>query len=148
MDAAGQTTVTNDRRMAERNEGNTRQVCPRKNAGISMKAPSSPSERKRVMTRGPVSCRGLNLRPSSRCAYSCGAVAEFHRLPEHPGDCHCVLHPPFGGAEERHGTVFHDINFYSREGCAKSKSGRNQFRTRHMFAALSVGFESQIKEDE
>jgi hypothetical protein len=21
------------------------------------------------------------------CAHSCGAVAEFHRLPEHPGDC-------------------------------------------------------------
>ena len=27
------------------------------------------------------------IRPQSRCAYSCGAVAEFHRLPEHPGDC-------------------------------------------------------------
>jgi hypothetical protein len=25
--------------------------------------------------------------PRSRCAHSCGAVAEFHRLPEHPGDC-------------------------------------------------------------
>src|ERR1017187_10813447 len=25
--------------------------------------------------------------PTGRGAHSCGAVAEFHRLPEHPGDC-------------------------------------------------------------
>ena len=29
----------------------------------------------------------INDGEENRCAHSCGAVAEFHRLPEHPGDC-------------------------------------------------------------
>ena len=29
----------------------------------------------------------INDGKGNRCAHSCGAVADFHRLPEHPGDC-------------------------------------------------------------
>jgi hypothetical protein len=32
--------------------------------------------------------------PGGRGAHSCGAVAEFHRLPEHPGDCRGELRCP------------------------------------------------------
>jgi len=32
----------------------------------------------------------------TRGAYSCGAVADFHRLPEHPDDCGCNLSRPDG----------------------------------------------------
>ena len=33
------------------------------------------------------SIASINDGEENRCAHSCGAVAEFHRLPEHPGDC-------------------------------------------------------------
>jgi hypothetical protein len=42
--------------------------------------------------------------PTGRGAHSCGAVAEFHRLPEHPGDCRgrlrCHLQSSRYGMEE------------------------------------------------
>jgi hypothetical protein len=41
-------------------------------------------------------------------------VADFHRLPEHPGDC---MNEFVAAREERplcHGINFHDINFYNR----------------------------------
>src|ERR1035437_4961647 len=92
-----------------------------------MKAPSFPSERKRVegARTGLLTCafpatfpqarpEGLVVQwftrsfrdggnslagslpwlwygPQDRSAHSCGAVAEFHRLPEHPGDCRSGL---------------------------------------------------------
>jgi len=48
-------------------------------------------------------------------------VADFHRLPEHPGDCRDELSCSFKEQPECHGTIFHDINIYSRRRAAKSK---------------------------
>jgi len=79
-------------------------------------APSFPSERKRVVAprTGLLTCASISHLPKStavrlalsgfpaeilqfpvvgydgeegRGAHSCGAVAGFHRFPEHPGDC-------------------------------------------------------------
>jgi hypothetical protein len=33
----------------------------------------------------------LNDGKLRRCAHSCGAVADFHRLPEHPGESQCCV---------------------------------------------------------
>jgi len=39
-----------------------------------------------------------------RCAHSCGAVTDFHRLPEHPGDCRNGLRDP-GPSRRAHETT-------------------------------------------
>jgi len=49
------------------------------------------------------------------CAHSCGAVAELHRLPEHPGDRENVLSRSTKLRQRCHRIDFDDINFYS--GC-------------------------------
>src|ERR1035437_5367894 len=121
-----------------------------------MKAPSFPSERKRVegARTGLLTCafpatfpqarpEGLAVQwftrsfrdggnslagslpwlwygPLDRSAHSCGAVAEFYRLPEHPGDCRSGLR-----CHMRHGTNFHTIHFYRREG-ARSQNVRSK----------------------
>ena len=41
----------------------------------------------REQTPGLILCPLFNDDSAGRGAHSCGAVAEFHRLPEHPGDC-------------------------------------------------------------
>ena len=53
--------------------------------------------------------------PLDRSAHSCGAVAEFHRLPEHPGDCRGELRCLLQRQPLRHETDFHAIHFYRRE---------------------------------
>jgi hypothetical protein len=43
-------------------------------------------------------------------------VAEFHRLPEHPGDCCGELRSGVERLQRCHGSDFHDINIYNALG--------------------------------
>jgi hypothetical protein len=51
-------------------------------------------------------------------------VAEFHRLPEHPGDRDDELRCSAGRQQRCHGNDFHDINFYSGF-VARSQRGKS-----------------------
>jgi hypothetical protein len=62
-------------------------------------------------------------------------VADFHRLPEHPGDCRFELRRPSMERPNRHGTIFHDINVYSRAGP----------RSQNAFVAESKSLAEELK---
>jgi hypothetical protein len=80
------------------------------------------------------------LNAQSRGAHSCGAVAEFHRFPEHPGDfdygsCNSIEEPP-----EQQKAEVDDITFIAGPAAASQK--RQRIRLASPAAEKTPRFES------